>query len=94
MFRREPLSTDLLLTSRVEFPFTDEESVLPDSSVRNAAGVVSARKSYIAKPHGEVSRISRGGYNLEEALGWSKADYTAVQVFLLYRNTGFSSLTR
>ncbi|KLO05304.1 hypothetical protein SCHPADRAFT_814468, partial [Schizopora paradoxa] len=33
----------------------------------------------IPKPNGEVSRISRGGYNLEVALGWSKNDYSRVQ---------------
>ena len=34
----------------------------------------------IAKPQGEVTRKARGGYNLEEALGWEHEIYVVVQV--------------
>lgn len=34
----------------------------------------------IQKPRGEVSRISRGGYNLQETLGWSSSEYEEIRV--------------
>ena len=37
-------------------------------------------KVLIPKPHGEVSRINRGGYNLQDKLGWPAADYEEIQV--------------
>jgi hypothetical protein len=37
----------------------------------------------IPKPRGEVSRISRGGYNLQEALGWPAAEYEETRVRIL-----------
>lgn len=40
------------------------------------------RSSKIPKPPGEAGRPGSGGFNLEEALGWSKDYFTAVQVFL------------
>ncbi|KAG2083890.1 hypothetical protein BD769DRAFT_1660878 [Suillus cothurnatus] len=36
----------------------------------------------IPKPRGEVSRISRGGYNLQEALGWPAAEYEETRAFV------------
>lgn len=86
MFRKEPLSTVSPLTSRTEFPLTDstlEQPVNTSVPVRHSVGGTNTLKTYIPKPHGEVSRLSRGGYNLEEALGWSKAEYNSVQVFRL-----------
>ena len=37
-------------------------------------------KVLIPKPHGEVSRINRGGYNLQDKLGWPAADYEEIRV--------------
>ena len=37
----------------------------------------------IPKPPGEAGRPGSGGYNLKDALGWSKQDYDKVQVSLL-----------
>ena len=37
-------------------------------------------KVLILKPRGEVSRISRGGYNLHDKLGWPAADYEEIRV--------------
>lgn len=37
----------------------------------------------IHKPSGEVTRLSREGYNLRDALGWTEAVYSDVQVRLL-----------
>ncbi|KLO04612.1 hypothetical protein SCHPADRAFT_812803, partial [Schizopora paradoxa] len=84
MFRREPLSMDPPLTSRIEFPFANDEAALRSDltvHIPSTSGVATTRKpiASIPKPHGEVSRLSRGGYNLEEALGWSKVEYTKVQ---------------
>lgn len=39
-------------------------------------------KSKIPKPPGEVTRIERGGYNLQLALGWSDEQYKRLQVSL------------
>ncbi|KAJ3833978.1 hypothetical protein F5878DRAFT_645504 [Lentinula raphanica] len=37
---------------------------------------------HIPKPAGEVGRPNRGGYNLCDALGWSKDEYRIVQKFI------------
>lgn len=34
----------------------------------------------IPKPHGEAGRPGRGGYNLQEALGWPNVDYSKLKV--------------
>ena len=38
----------------------------------------------IPKPEGEAGRPGRGGYNLEEALGWPSKEYRQLKVRLLY----------
>jgi len=37
----------------------------------------------ILKPRGEVSHLNRGGYNLQEKLGWSLSEYKEVHVGVL-----------
>lgn len=37
-------------------------------------------KVLILKPRGEVSRINRGGYNLQEKLGWPATEYEEIRV--------------
>ena len=49
-------------------------------------GSSTTAKILISKPHGEVSRISRGGYNLQEKLGWSATDYEEIRVSTLTAN--------
>jgi len=41
----------------------------------------------IPKPPGELTRLSRGGYSLERALGWDQERYRKVQVSLLLAHT-------
>ncbi|KAG1736390.1 uncharacterized protein EDB91DRAFT_1055671 [Suillus paluster] len=36
----------------------------------------------ILKPRGDISRISRGGYNLQEALGWPASEYEETRAFV------------
>ncbi|KAG2341224.1 hypothetical protein BDR05DRAFT_949826 [Suillus weaverae] len=38
--------------------------------------------SKIPKPRGEVSRLSRGGYNLQETLGWPASEYEETHAFV------------
>ncbi|KIJ09591.1 hypothetical protein PAXINDRAFT_87261 [Paxillus involutus ATCC 200175] len=38
------------------------------------------RRALICKPRGEVSRINRGGYNLQDKLSWPVAEYEKIQV--------------
>ncbi|KLO04504.1 hypothetical protein SCHPADRAFT_1003275 [Schizopora paradoxa] len=74
VFHKEPLSTGIVLASRTEFPLIEASAASGFPSV-----LPSKLRAEIPKPPGEVSRISRGGYNLEEKLGWSKSEYGKVQ---------------
>jgi hypothetical protein len=38
----------------------------------------------MSKPPGEVGRLKRGGYNLQETLGWSPLEYEEVRVRTCY----------
>ncbi|KAG1873076.1 hypothetical protein F4604DRAFT_1582707 [Suillus subluteus] len=38
----------------------------------------------IPKPPGKVSRLKRGGYNLQETLGWSPLEYEEVRSFVIH----------
>ena len=53
--------------------------------------VLSSSKVLISKLCGEVSRINRGGYNLQEKLGWQLNEYEEIWVslgcILLYVNS-------
>ncbi|MDT7543714.1 MAG: hypothetical protein QOE33_3626 [Acidobacteriota bacterium] len=64
-----PVKTPLAL--RFVWPV---ETAIPD------APEVQHKKKKIPKPQGELSRLSRGGYSLEKALGWEKSLYLQVQV--------------
>ncbi|KLO03917.1 hypothetical protein SCHPADRAFT_795801, partial [Schizopora paradoxa] len=76
MFRKEALRIGSPLTWRTIFPFADGVVLCPE---RTSSSTPVITKATIPKPHGEVSRLSRGGYNLEEALGWSKNEYATIQ---------------
>ncbi|KAF9232693.1 hypothetical protein BU15DRAFT_54737 [Melanogaster broomeanus] len=39
-------------------------------------------KTLIPKPRGDVSRINRGGYNLQQKLGWPTAEYDEIRAFV------------
>ncbi|KAG2740089.1 hypothetical protein P692DRAFT_201872678 [Suillus brevipes Sb2] len=38
----------------------------------------------ILKPRGKVSRLNRGGYNLQDKLGWSPSEYEEVRSFVIH----------
>ncbi|KAG1797264.1 hypothetical protein EV424DRAFT_1546663 [Suillus variegatus] len=38
----------------------------------------------ILKPRGEVSHLNRGGYNLQEKLGWSLSEYEDIRSFIIH----------
>ncbi|KAF9233152.1 hypothetical protein BU15DRAFT_54299 [Melanogaster broomeanus] len=45
---------------------------------------VTQRKVLIRKPRGEVSRINRGGYNLQDKLGWPAVEYDEIRAFVIH----------
>lgn len=66
-----------LLTSQRVFPLTEDLAGIARASSFTGTAVA---KILIVKPPGEVGRLSRNGYNLEEILNWGKELYTSVQV--------------
>ena len=61
--------------------FNHNEKV--DIGIRSLADPVSDDDIEIPKPRGEVGRLSRGGYNLQSALGWTDNLYTEVLVSII-----------
>ncbi|KAG6372573.1 hypothetical protein JVT61DRAFT_7686 [Boletus reticuloceps] len=51
-------------------------------------------KVLIPKPRGEVSRINRGGYNLQEKLGWPATDYEEIRGFVIQLAREYLNTTR
>jgi hypothetical protein len=47
---------------------------------------VSSREGMIPKPEGESGRLNRGGYNLQDALGWNSRQFKKVKVRSLVGN--------
>ena len=81
IFSPERGISPLPLTQHIIFPRDEVGS----SVVREPAIValsVPVSKVLIPKPRGEVSRINRGGYNLQEKLGWPPAEYEEIRVSL------------
>lgn len=74
-FKPELLMPRPLLTSRRIFPLSEDLAGLAQAS--STSRTVS--QNLITKPPGEVGRLSRNGYNLEETLNWGKDLYTSVQ---------------
>ena len=71
--REELLLCPPLTFTRVfirEIPRTSAPSVTPSSS----------RSRKIPKPPGEVTRLNRGGYNLQDKLSVSQTQYKMIQV--------------
>ena len=48
--------------------------------VNSLTDFVTREDDLIPKPRGEVGRLSRGGYNLQSALGWTDSLYSKVLV--------------
>ncbi|KAG0692289.1 hypothetical protein DFH29DRAFT_817803, partial [Suillus ampliporus] len=63
----------------------DTDSSSPDAAeqILPVAQLPDPLPSKIPKPRGEVSCISRGGYNLQEALGWPASEYEETHAFVL-----------
>lgn len=74
----EVLSPSTLSPSLLSHPEVTP-STLPEQATEEGDNEV--EENSITKPHGEVTRITRGGYNLQEELGWEPGLYTAVQVW-------------
>ena len=84
--REELLLCPPLTFTRVfirEIPRSSAPSVTPSSS----------RPRKIPKPPGEVTRLNRGGYNLQDKLTVSQACYKAIQVSSYLVLISTSSLT-
>jgi hypothetical protein len=56
--------------------------MLTQISPTDALGVQKIPHRKIPKPPGELTRLSRGGYSLERALGWDQERYRKIQVSL------------
>jgi hypothetical protein len=51
-----------------------------DSDHSDSASSASSENHLVPKPDGEAGRPGRGGYNLEEALGWEHKKYSRIKV--------------
>ncbi|KAI9455841.1 WD40-repeat-containing domain protein [Boletus coccyginus] len=70
------------LTQHKVFPREDVERL---AEPQNPDPVpLSSGKVLILKPRGEVSRINRGGYNLQDKLGWPSAEYEEIRSFVVH----------
>ncbi|EIW81971.1 hypothetical protein CONPUDRAFT_152864 [Coniophora puteana RWD-64-598 SS2] len=72
-FAREDMGPFPVLSYETTFPL-DESGPTPD-----VAATPSTSGVQISKPKGEVTRLKRDGYNLQDALGWSDDHYADVQ---------------
>jgi hypothetical protein len=89
-FPPERTYTPPQLTQHKVFTLDADSSARLNSSLAQAP-VPTAARSKIPKPRGEVSRINRGGYNLQDTLGWPSSEYEEIRVSDLC-NCNFSLL--
>src|ERR1700690_1089247 len=93
------LPIDKPLTLRAAFPadISPVKSPLalrfvwPAETTPNPSFEVGPENKKIPKPPGQLSRLSRGDYSLEQTLGWEKSVYLQVQVNIInimLRNAG------
>ncbi|KAH7902874.1 hypothetical protein BJ138DRAFT_1120993 [Hygrophoropsis aurantiaca] len=82
-------SSEILLnppTLTIHSDFAPEYGVPPtqssDQGSHPVGGALPNATSRVPKPKGEVTRISRDGYNLLTALGWTSDQYTEIQSYL------------
>ncbi|KIJ58206.1 hypothetical protein HYDPIDRAFT_44576 [Hydnomerulius pinastri MD-312] len=54
------------------------------SGTATVPATVAQPRILIPKPRGEVSRINRGGYNLQDKLGWPVVKYNEIQAFVIH----------
>ncbi|KIJ09722.1 hypothetical protein PAXINDRAFT_17198 [Paxillus involutus ATCC 200175] len=71
------------LTQHKVFPREEFPALQIQELVSSTATVTQARV-LIPKPRGEVSRINRGGYNLQDKLGWPAVEYDEIRTFVIH----------
>jgi hypothetical protein len=82
-FPPERTCTPPPLTQHRVFPRDADSSALDLNPFAAQSVVPNLLPSKIPKPRGEVTRISRGGYNLQMTLGWPASDYEETRVSVL-----------
>ncbi|TDL14216.1 hypothetical protein BD410DRAFT_690029, partial [Rickenella mellea] len=75
-FSPERLIMPLRLAARSVFDINEDHFQGPIPQTQTSGGT---NAQLIPKPTGEVTRQSRGGYNLEAELGWDRQLYTTIQ---------------
>jgi hypothetical protein len=68
---------------------SDSESFSDLSSLTDSDSEDKEDEDLIPKPEGEAGRPGRGGYNLENALGWPGKEYRLLKVRLLHDSSRF-----
>lgn len=76
---QKDLESDSLSDSSLEGLDSDEEDEEARAIDQDTSGL-------IPKPDGEAGRPGRGGYNLEQALGWEAKKYQSIKVRLALLN--------
>jgi hypothetical protein len=82
VFKPELLLTPPPMIWTTKFPY-EEYGIIPDSETQNMQmqnGSDRSSHALIPKPKGDVTRISRQGYNLCDALAWQSELYNEIQV--------------
>ncbi|KAG1787895.1 hypothetical protein EV424DRAFT_1339353 [Suillus variegatus] len=64
--------------------FSRAVDLIPPTMPGLPAPLTSSAPPKILKPRGEVSRLNRGGYNLQEKLGWSLSEYEDIRSFVIH----------
>ncbi|KAF9236804.1 hypothetical protein BU15DRAFT_63731 [Melanogaster broomeanus] len=75
------------LTQHKIFPREEEAEALIIQTQQSEPDVISPippSKVLIPKPRGEVSRINRGGYNLQDKLGLPPTEYEEIRSFVIH----------
>ncbi|KAG2103036.1 hypothetical protein BD769DRAFT_1367410 [Suillus cothurnatus] len=76
-----PLDPPVLTQHKV---FPQEVNSIPPAMPGLPAPLTLSAPPKILKPRGEVSRLNRGGHNLQEKLGWSLSEYEEVRSFVIH----------
>jgi hypothetical protein len=59
---------------------SDLSELEPSSDSETSVSSVNSREGMIPKPEGESGRLNRGGYNLQDTLGWNSRQFKKVKV--------------
>jgi len=85
-FRAERLLTPPPMVSNTLFPH-EEYGIIPHikNYAQGSDGHNRDSCAPIPKPNGKVTRLSRQGYNLSDALGWKSDMFNEIQVGFVFR---------